>query len=477
MKNKRVFFLMGLFFASVLYSKAQQTGNYISEQVEARTRSKDASGSPKFADWKPFETRIIDNIRDFKPLLTASFNKYGSSLNKKFKSTGFFRTEKVDGRWWIIDPEGYAGINVSVNSIYLGKSERNKEAFKNKFNSNNQWIDTVKGQIQELGFNGTGSWSLYDDIIKANAKSKEPLLYTINWSFMASYGKKRGGTHSVPGHTGFLGDAIFVFDPNFESFCDEHAKQLLNYKNDPNLFGYFSDNELPFSLKNLEGYLSLKDKKDHGYLAAKAWLASKGISETEITDQHRQEFLAFVGDKYFSIVSKAIKKYDPNHLLIGSRFYSGEKNVPEFMAAVGKYLDVVSINLYGSWTPNKKNLSNYANWSKKPFIITEFYTKGMDSGLPNISGAGWQVKTQEDRGKAYQNFCLGLLESKDCVGWHWFKYQDNDPTDKNSESSNQDANKGIVDNEYNIYKPLVQKMKQLNINRYLLINYFDQINK
>jgi hypothetical protein len=294
---------------------------------------------------------------------------------------------------------------------------------------------------------------------------------------MSSYGRKRGGTHNVPGHTGYLGNAIFVFDPAFENFCNEHAKQLLKYKNDPNLLGYFTDNELPFSLKNLEGYLSLKNEKDYGYQAAIKWLADKGITQAQITDEHRADFLAYAGDKYFSIVSNAIKKYDPNHLIIGSRFYSGEKNVPEFMKAVGKYLDIISINLYGSWTPNKTNLKNYTAWSAKPFMITEFYTKGMDSGLPNISGAGWQVRTQEDRGKAYQNFCLGLLESKNCVGWHWFKYQDNDPSDKKAESSNQDANKGIVDNDYNTYQPLVQKMQQLNLNRYELIKYFDQINK
>lgn len=457
-------------------AKAQQSGNYQSETIEAKTRSRDASGSPVFSDWKPFETRLVANIRDFKPA-PVELNKYGSSKSIKSKKTGFFRAEKINNRWWIIDPEGYAGLNIAMNSVNTGNSERNKEAYAQKFTNNTDWIQKTKTQLHDLGFNGTGSWSNHGAVIKANDQSKKPLSYTINWNFMSSYGKKRGGTYSVPGHTGYPGNVIFVFDPEFEKFCDEHAKQLATYKDDPNLFGYFSDNEMPFSLKNLEGYLNLKNKEDHGYLAAKKWLDERNITQDQITDKDRAEFLAFAADKYFSIVSNAIKKHDPNHMYLGSRLYSSEKNVPAFMKTVGKYVDIVSINYYGVWTPNSKMLSNWEKWSGKPFIITEYYTKGMDSGLPNISGAGWQVKTQEDRGKFYQNYCLALLESKTCVGWHWFKYQDNDPSNSKAEASNQDANKGIVDNDYNLYIPLADKMRELNQNYIQLINYLDNINK
>jgi len=81
----------------------------------------------------------------------------------------------------------------------------------------------------------------------------------------------------------------------------------------------------------------------------------------------------------------------------------------------------------------------------KPFLVTEFYAKGEDSGMPNHTGAGWLVHTQDDRGLFYENFVLALLESRACVGWQWFKYQDNDPDDPHAEASNRDSNKGIVD--------------------------------
>jgi len=83
------------------------------------------------------------------------------------------------------------------------------------------------------------------------------------------------------------------------------------------------------------------------------------------------------------------------------------------------------------------------------------------------------VKTQRDRGLFYQNFVLSLLESKQCVGWHWFKYIDNDPADTKADPSNQDSNKGIVSNRYEPYRPLLDLMKDLNVRAYTLVDYFD----
>lgn len=186
--------------------------------------------------------------------------------------------------------------------------------------------------------------------------------------------------------------------------------------------------------------------------------------------------MALVADKYFSIVSGAIKKYDPNHMYIGARFYSSEKNQPAFMKTAGKYLDIVSNNYYGKWTPDSTDMANWVYWTGKPFIITEYYTKGEDSGMPNQSGAGWIVRTQKDRGLFYQNCNLSLLESKNCVGWHYFKYQDNDPTATGVDPSNIDANKGIVNNEYEVWTPMMNEMKELNTQVYEVIDYFDSNN-
>jgi hypothetical protein len=67
---------------------------------------------------------------------------------------------------------------------------------------------------------------------------------------------------------------------------------------------------------------------------------------------------------------------------------------------------------------------------------------------------------------------LTLLRSNSCVGWHWFKYQDNDPTDTTADPSNRDSNKGMLDNRYEVYPDLVETMKAVNERRYGLMEQF-----
>ncbi len=442
-------------------------------QVEAQRRIY-KGGKVNYAPYEPFETRTVELLAGYKaPKKVTELSKYGGWLNHRVSATGFFHVTKIGDRWWGVDPEGYLYINVALNSISMGKSQRNEKAVLEKFGSPEKWISKTLEILEDNGFNCAGSWSDADAIIGANNTSKRPFAYTINWNFMSGYGKQRGGTFQQPGHTGYPNDAIFVFDPEFETFCDNHAKKLLATKDDPNLFGHFSDNEMPFKIKSLDNFLALPENEP-GHKAAMKWMLEQGITKEQITDQHREVFMALVGEKYLSVVSKAIKKYDPNHLYIGARFYSDEKNHAEFMKVAGKYLDVISNNYYNYWTPDSVQMANWAAWTGKPFIVTEYYTKGEDSGMPNQSGAGWIVRTQRDRGLFYQNYNLALLESKNCIGWHYFKYQDNDPTAKGVDPSNIDANKGIVNNDYTLWTPMTDLMKELNTQVYSLINHFDK---
>jgi hypothetical protein len=428
----------------------------------------------KDVPWDFFNSYTVSGIEGFVPSAEkVSKNKYGSDITQKFNATGFFRVEKQGNRWWVIDPLGYRNIQVVINSLRAGKSEQNIKEFDKRFGDSTKWLSTTADSLNFYGFNGSGSWSEDEQIQDYNKTAKAPLTFTPNLNFMSGYGKKRGGTVQLPGNTGYPNQCIFVFDTEFETYCDERAKELVKYANDTNLFGYFSDNEMPLGLDNLQGYLKLENKSDPGYLVASKWMEQKGITIEKITEKDKAEFAGIVADKYFSVVSKAIKKYDPNHLYLGSRLHGGAKKVDAIVAAAGKYCDILSINYYGSWSLDPTMVDMWNRVGKKPFIITEFYTKAMDAGLANTSGAGFTVRTQKDRGIAYQHFTLSLLASKSCVGWHYFKYQDNDPTAKNVDPSNTDANKGIVNNNFEYYKPLMKLMKELNDNKYNLIAFLE----
>ncbi|MDO9613225.1 MAG: hypothetical protein Q7J86_01700 [Bacteroidota bacterium] len=49
-----------------------------------------------------------------------NYSRYGGYLQAKTKATGFFRTEKIDGRWWFVDPEGYLFLSHGVDCVSPG---------------------------------------------------------------------------------------------------------------------------------------------------------------------------------------------------------------------------------------------------------------------------------------------------------------------------------------------------------------------
>ena len=424
-------------------------------------------------EWKEYPTRTLENLpAAVREKVDSGLTSYGGLVMIKMGATGFFHTTKLDGRWWLVDPEGGLSLYKGVAAVGPLRTSGAKAVFQAKFGSETNWAIQTTALLREHGFTGVGAWS---DTAALRSVS-HPLVYTRILDFMGSYGRKRGGTYSQPGHTGYPGDCIFVFDPEFEAFCDEHARPLAADKDDPCLLGYFSDNELPFRPASLSNYLALPEK-DPGHQAALAWLRARHGDQAvtrDVAAQDQLDFLALVINRYFRITSTAIKKYDPNHLFLGSRFYGSDLSHPEVFRAAGPHLDVVSVNWYHAWSPDLDRLAMWEREAGKPVLIIEWYAKGMDSGLSNRGGAGWVVKTQLDRGRFYENFTLGLLESKVCIGWDWFKYMDNDPGDTGADPSNRDSNKGILSNRYEPYNPLLESMKELNERTYTLVAYLDQ---
>lgn len=50
-------------------------------------------------------------------------DKYGGWANgPKLEATGWFRTEKVDGKWWLVDPDGNLFFSIGVDCVRTGDS-------------------------------------------------------------------------------------------------------------------------------------------------------------------------------------------------------------------------------------------------------------------------------------------------------------------------------------------------------------------
>lgn len=440
-----------------------------------------SSKFPPITSWIEEKTRIVAYMGEYKTSIKteseykAITNKYGSlTTGAKQQATGRFYVKKVNARWWIIDPEGYPHYERSVTSLRYGTSARNKEAWSKRFGNDDMWLSKSQSELAGIGFHGTGAFctDAYDKIQAHNGSNPNaPLTLAPSFGFLTQF--RSQNNHSYPGNSAENSVGLVLYS-DWPAFCESYINTALaSYLKDPNVLGFFSDNEINFSTgtsKILDRFLKLTDKTDIAYLAAAKFMEDK--EAVTVTDNLNSEFAGMLAEKYYKGVKDAIKKIDPGMMYLGTRLHGTPKYLQHVVTAAGKYCDIISINYYSRWSPE---LTTYVQkwgeeWADAPFLVTEFYTKGIeDSDLNNQSGAGFSVPTQNERAYAYQHFTLGLLEAKNCVGWHWFKYQDDDGNDNSGEP----ANKGVYDNHYEMYPYLSRFMKEVNYNVYDLINYFD----
>ena len=428
--------------------------------------------------WTQAKTRILPYLVEFTADTTAATyksrtNRYGSCTDlPRQEVTGRFYVKKIDGRWWIVDPEGYLHYERSVASLRKGSSDRNKSAWNSRFGSDSRWMQITQAELASIGFHGSGAFctDTYQVIQDHNRSNPDkPITLAPSFGFLSNF--RQTMNYEYPG--GSSSNAVgLVYYGGWESFCENYIRSALApYLNDKNVLGFFSDNEINFSSassKILSRFLAISDKTDKAYLAAAEFMEEKGASS--VTDALNSEFAGRVAEIYYKGVKDAIDKIDPGMMYLGTRLHGTPKYLQGVVEAAGRYCDIVSINYYSRWSPELDTyVQKWDTWADAPFLVTEFYTKAMDSGLPNTSGAGFAVPTVKEKAYAYQHFTLGLLEAKNCVGWHWFKYQDDDGTDNDSKP----ANKGVYDNYYQMYPYLAKYMKNLNYNVYDLIEYFD----
>ena len=460
--------------------------------IEVEVSTKDAATRT----WTKMKTRVLANLAYFTPKqnLTSyatKTNKYGSSLElPRQVATGRFYVKKIGERWWLVDPEGYLHHHRGVNSVRPGSSDRNKTAFNSKFGGDKQqWLSTTRRELANIGIHSSGAFSSddnYKEILKYNkANPESPIILCPSFGFLSAFEKAVG--NSPDGEdSSRIG---LVLHQNWDSWCKTYVNTTLApYKGDPNTIAYFSDNEIPFegSSSGNSKYILVRllslNTSHYAYQGAVEWCKANGVDHTNTSKIYwatNQKFAGYLAEKYYSAVSAATKAFDSQLLYFGTRLHGEPKANQYILAAAGKYCDVVSINYYGKWTPQigvgsgaGARVSEWEKWSGKPFIVTEFYTKGIeDSDLSNMSGAGFAVRNQAARAYAYQHFTLGLLQATNCVGWHWFKYQDDDGSDNDGKP----ANKGLFDNNYTLFPYLGRYVKNLNIHTYDLIEFFDSL--
>ena len=441
--------------------------------VNVREKDTNKTGKRYYEDWKKMEVQTVATLKRYRQK-NISTGRYNDRTDISLEKTGYYHTTQIDGKWWTVSPDGHPMISTAINSLNLKASDRVLHTYGVKYVTPDKWADDAISLVQRYGFNGAGSWGDVEQIRAYNERNDERFSYCVMLSLVTDY---KSALDKSAGYN--ESSKLFpVFDKGFETYCEMRASELVEFKDDPNLFGYFFDNELNFARDMLDRYLKLPESEE-GYIVTAEWLGKKGRTlDSPLSDAIRDEFRAFLMDRYYSVASTAIRKADPNHMLLGNRFYwndriyfddnqSGMFTNPLVFQTAGKYLDVLACNYYFRWAPVPEEINAWTEWSGKPFMITEWYVKADDTGLPNRTGAGAIVGTQKERGLFYQHFALKLLESPNCVGWHWFRYQD-----KDGWGEPHNSNKGVVDYDFKPYYNALDGMYELNKQVYSLRDYF-----
>ena len=76
-----------------------------------------------------------------------------------------------------------------------------------------------------------------------------------------------------------------------------------------------------------------------------------------------------VADYYYQLTTATVRRYDKEHLILGTRLHDWSKYNQKVVEACARYCDLVSVNYYARWQPEADFLANLKIWcGAKPFF-------------------------------------------------------------------------------------------------------------
>ena len=386
-------------------------------------------------DLRSEEARIAASPRP------ASWDRYGGwAAGPRLAATGSFRTEKVDGKWWLVTPEGHlffsTGIDVVRDNTDSSDGTKHPDWHETpvppsrmmaypawniarKFGKDDYRADYnlfAQRRLWSWGVNTIGNWSGGD------------LLRTARIPYVASVLERGRG---VPRHPKFH---IYDFAaPDFEEKMRAAIREkfatdetLRHAAGDPLCIGFFIDNELQFQ----------------------KWIPEVGAEKA-----------APLLDLYFRLCKEELGRAAPGKLYLGSRFV-GFRQAGILWRAAARHCDVVSVNAYANSVANiPDNL--FEPDLEKPILLGEFHFGCMDRGMFRASLC--PVGDQTERGRSYARLVEGALRHPLFVGCHYFQYRDQPLIGRGDGEAYQC---GFVDGCDRPYAPLCAAARQIGEKMY-----------
>lgn len=439
----------------------------------------------------------------------------GWAEGPKRDATGWFRTENVDGKWWLVTPDGHLFFSNGVDSIgtweqtfvtgrdgwFAELPDSNDVRFNDMYSdvSNahsmadviggkgrtfsfyrmnlyrkygaewpTRWRDSVYLRLRSWGFNTIANWA------QADVLDNSPMPFT------ASIGIA-GNCRNIEGAKGYWGRMRDVYDPAFETIAEVSiAPTTTHFGTNPLCIGYFVDNEMPWETIREGTLLSPADQPcrqelirqlqgkygDLTHLNA-AWGGDANdwdslhvpAKPTAACGDDLETWVYRFARRYFEVVNSAIKRRAPNQLYLGCRFASAP---PAAVKACADVVDVVSYNLYMRTIPCDRWSGD--NALGKPMIIGEFHFGALDRGMFHTGLVA--TASQKDRAAHYIRYVESVAQCPAFVGCHWFQYVDEPTTGRWFDGEN--YNIGFLDITDTPYSEMVAAAKKIHSRVYAL---------
>ncbi|HPF50992.1 MAG TPA: hypothetical protein PK335_05430, partial [Draconibacterium sp.] len=434
----------------------------------------DEFGQWNLGDWED-KAHSLDQLKseweaeDNEVVSTSDYNysKFGGYLNAQIKGTGFFRTEKIDGRWWFVDPEGYLFLSVGVDCVNPGGGGNAKEIEKRR----NMFKELPPEQFtykrmrrgEEKSMASFGQWNLfrrYGDDYKQKSRDlaikrmdKWGLNTIANWSSSEVYDLNRKAFVLQVREIGIdfnLMGLADVYSSDFKSNVDQSIKSYVEqYKNNPWVLGYFIGNE-PAWLEQEERLCGLiLDGEDRPIKTE----LTKYLAQSD-TPQRRIDFIHHTFQTFLRTVDEAMEKYDPNHLNLGIRFGNVLEINRNILEICKDIFDVLSFNCYDLY-PKEEMMNRAMEITGLPMIIGEYHFGTVDRGMAQSL---WQVNSQKERGVAYRYYTEKAYSHPGLIGTAYFQWCDQDLTGRMNDGEN--YNCGLIDVTDRPYKYQVEAMME-----------------
>jgi agarase len=369
-----------------------------------------------------------------------SASRHGRGLS--FRATGFFRTKFACGRWWLVTPDGLPFYANGIDHVTASPDDDRTtgrcpycDAIAVAYPSLDAWTTATVDRLRAWGFNTLGAWSDNDRF--APLMPYTQLLYIAN------------------------GDDWF--SPAFaEQAAASAATAVAPRRDDPNLLGWYLDSELRWGPDWRAQHPLLDD-----YLALPPGSPGRRIAERYVGNPDR--FLRVLAKRYFKVTTKAIRAYDRNHLILGTKMIT-QLTPAVVLRAARRYLDVLTVDDYtllpglddliqqtwGPFVPRTPTLGDFYALTHKPIMVAEYSFRAADSGLANSWPPIFPIyATQEERADAYAAYVGQLHQAPWIVGDFWFEYVD-EPS--GGRFDGEDSNFGVVTTSDVPWQVLVDRM-------------------